>query len=103
MPRAGVRQLLLYIAMVTIRHTFAFQPSIASEVFPLTSCRAHSKTIGGIPVASDVFLFQKQQTFNRSKNLERMVHPCGSGAFGYFECTKKVDSLIVCLPQSLSD
>jgi len=54
---------------------------------------AHSKTIGGIPVASDVFLFQKQQTFNRSKNLERMVHPCGSGAFGYFECTKKVDAL----------
>ncbi|KAK2025898.1 catalase [Colletotrichum zoysiae] len=54
---------------------------------------AHSKTIGGIPVASDVFLFQKQQTFNRSKNLERMVHPCGSGAFGYFECTKDVADL----------
>jgi len=32
---------------------------------------AHSKTIGGIPVASDVHLFQKQQHFNRSKNLER--------------------------------
>ncbi|CAJ2507620.1 Uu.00g088060.m01.CDS01 [Anthostomella pinea] len=54
---------------------------------------AHSKTIGGIPVASDVFLFQKQQTFNRSKNLERMVHPCGSGAFGYFECTNEVSEL----------
>ncbi|TRX89110.1 hypothetical protein FHL15_010027 [Xylaria flabelliformis] len=27
-------------------------------------------TIGGIPVASDVFLFQKQQHFNRSKILE---------------------------------
>jgi catalase len=54
---------------------------------------AHSKTIGGIPVASDVFLFQKQQHFNRSKQLERMVHPCGSGAFGYFECTKDVSSL----------
>ena len=27
----------------------------------------HSKTIGGIPVASDVFLFLKQQTFNRSR------------------------------------
>jgi len=51
---------------------------------------AHSKTAGGIPVASDVFLFQKQQHFNRSKPLERMVHPCGSGAFGYFECTKDV-------------
>ncbi|KAH6906234.1 catalase [Coprinopsis sp. MPI-PUGE-AT-0042] len=48
----------------------------------------HSKNVGGIPVTSDMFLMQKQQTFNRSKTLERMVHPCGSGAFGYFECTK---------------
>ena len=31
---------------------------------------AHSKTVGGIPVASDTFLFQKQQHFNRSKTLE---------------------------------
>ncbi|EGS21238.1 uncharacterized protein CTHT_0030860 [Thermochaetoides thermophila DSM 1495] len=54
---------------------------------------SHSKTVGGIPVASDVFLFQKQQHFNRSKPLERMVHPCGSGAFGYFECTKDVTAL----------
>ncbi|KIV77462.1 hypothetical protein PV11_09255 [Exophiala sideris] len=54
---------------------------------------AHSKTVGGIPVASDVFLFQKQQAFNRHKLLERMVHPCGSGAFGYFETTKDVSHL----------
>ncbi|KAH7160391.1 catalase-like domain-containing protein [Dactylonectria estremocensis] len=54
---------------------------------------AHSKTVGGLPLASDVFLFQKQQHFNRSKLLERMVHPCGSGAFGYFECTKPVTEL----------
>ncbi|TKA70222.1 hypothetical protein B0A49_06460 [Cryomyces minteri] len=54
---------------------------------------AHSKTIGGLPLISDTFLLQKQQTFNRSKNLERMVHPCGSGAFGYFETTKDVSDL----------
>jgi len=54
---------------------------------------AHSKTVGGIPVISDIHLLQKQQTFNRSKNLERMVHPCGSGAFGHFEVTKDVSSL----------
>jgi len=54
---------------------------------------AHSKTIGGIPLISDTFLLQKQQHFNRSKNLERMVHPCGSGAFGYFECTHDVSEL----------
>ena len=47
----------------------------------------------GIPLVSDVHLLQKQQTFNRSKNLERMVHPCGSGAFGYFECTSDVADL----------
>ncbi|KAI1469099.1 heme-dependent catalase [Daldinia caldariorum] len=63
-----------------------------NEALPFPDA-CHSKTIGGIPVASDVFLFQKQQTFNRSKNLERMVHPCGSGAFGYFECTKNVSNL----------
>ncbi|KAJ9164779.1 Heme-dependent catalase [Coniochaeta hoffmannii] len=53
----------------------------------------HSKTVGGLPLASDIFLFQKQQHFNRSKPLERMVHPCGSGAFGYFEVTKDVSNL----------
>ncbi|KAK3058875.1 hypothetical protein LTR09_000440 [Extremus antarcticus] len=45
----------------------------------------HSKNIGGIPL--------KQQHFNRSRNLERMVHPCGSGAFGFFETTKDVSAL----------
>ncbi|KAJ6256455.1 hypothetical protein Dda_8956 [Drechslerella dactyloides] len=54
---------------------------------------SHSLNVGGIPVISDVYLMQKQQTFNRSKTLERMVHPCGSGAFGYFECTKSVSDL----------
>ncbi|KAF6241338.1 hypothetical protein HO173_000048 [Letharia columbiana] len=54
---------------------------------------AHSKTVGGLPLVSDTFLLQKQQTFNRSKNLERMVHPCGSGAFGHFECTKDMSNL----------
>lgn len=42
---------------------------------------------------SDVHLMRKQQTFNRSKNLERMVHPCGSGASGYFETTADVSDL----------
>ncbi|EHL00323.1 Heme-dependent catalase-like protein [Glarea lozoyensis ATCC 20868] len=54
---------------------------------------AHSKTVGGLPLVSDTFLLQKQQHFNRSKNLERMVHPCGSGAFGYFETTADVSDL----------
>ncbi|GLA62754.1 hypothetical protein AtubIFM54640_003884 [Aspergillus tubingensis] len=54
---------------------------------------AHSKTAGGLPLVSDTFLLQKQQHFNRSKNLERMVHPCGSGAFGYFETTRDVSNL----------
>lgn len=35
---------------------------------------AHSKTVGGLPLASDVFLFQKQQHFNRSKNLESKLY-----------------------------
>ncbi|EEP79991.1 hypothetical protein UREG_04833 [Uncinocarpus reesii 1704] len=54
---------------------------------------AHSKTAGGLPLVSDTFLLQKQQHFNRSKNLERMGHIAGgSGAFGYFETTKDMSS-----------
>ncbi|KAK4985424.1 hypothetical protein LTR50_005974 [Elasticomyces elasticus] len=76
-----------------------------NEGIPLPDA-AHSKTIGGIPLVSDVHLLQKQQTFNRSKNLERKQTLCfpfvhrhaGSlalenSAFGYFECTKDVSSL----------
>ncbi|KAI5799078.1 catalase [Geopyxis carbonaria] len=53
----------------------------------------HCKNAGGIPLVSDTFLLQKQQTFNRSKNLERLVHPAGSGAFGTFTCTKDMSHL----------
>ena len=41
-----------------------------NEAIPLPD-PAHSKTVGGLPLASDVHLFQKQQHFNRSKILER--------------------------------
>jgi len=56
---------------------------------PLPSA-THALQINGRPVSSDTFLFEKQQTFNRAKTLERMVHPCGSGAFGHFEVTHDV-------------
>ncbi|BGP30006.1 hypothetical protein JCM10296v2_001758 [Rhodotorula toruloides] len=45
---------------------------------------AHSLDVGGIPTTIDTALFEKQQTFNRSKTRERIVHPCGSAAFGSF-------------------
>ena len=41
-----------------------------NEAIPIPD-PAHSKNIGGIPLVSDIFLLQKQQTFNRSKLLER--------------------------------
>jgi catalase len=56
---------------------------------PLPDMRT-SLNIGGYVLASDVHLMEKQQTFNRSKICERMVHACGTGAFGYFEVTQDV-------------
>ena len=53
----------------------------------------HSLNIGGHPVVSDTVLFEKQQRFNRSKIVERAVHACGSGAFGYFEVTHDLSHL----------
>ncbi|ESZ99466.1 catalase [Sclerotinia borealis F-4128] len=54
---------------------------------------SHALNVGGLPVTSDPFLFEKQQTFVREKIVERRVHPAGSGHFGYFEVTKDVSSL----------
>ena len=59
---------------------------------PLADC-THALQIGGHPVVSDTVLFEKQQRFNRAKIVERAVHACGSGAFGYFEVTHDLTHL----------
>lgn len=61
---------------------------------------AHSKTVGGLPLVSDTFLLQKQQTFNRSKNLERMVHPCKS--FDMLGLRPTNNSQVVVVPSATS-
>ena len=43
--------------------------------------------VGGYGLVSDGVTLEKLQTFVRSKNLERAVHACGSGALGYFRLT----------------
>lgn len=43
-----------------------------------------------MPTQADAFLLEKQQAFDRSKIQERIVHPCGSSAFGYFQVTQDV-------------
>lgn len=53
----------------------------------------HALNVGGIPVTSDNFLFEKQQTFVREKVVERRVHAAGSGHFGTFTVTKDVSHL----------
>jgi len=53
----------------------------------------HSYNINGYIAASDVFLFEQQQLFNRAKIVERAVHACGSGAFGFLQMTGDVSSL----------
>ncbi|KAG8789408.1 hypothetical protein FRC12_013556 [Ceratobasidium sp. 428] len=53
----------------------------------------HSLNIGGIPYQGDALLLEKQQGFVRGKLTERIVHPCGSSAFGYFQVTHDVSHL----------
>ncbi|KPV75803.1 uncharacterized protein RHOBADRAFT_52828 [Rhodotorula graminis WP1] len=54
---------------------------------------SHALNIGGIPVQTDTALLEKQQAFNRSKIQERIVHPCGSSAFGKFTVTNDISNL----------
>jgi catalase len=52
---------------------------------------SHSLNIGGIPYQGDALLLEKQQAFDRMKIQERIVHPCGSSAFGHFQvCESKL-------------
>ncbi|XP_056647535.1 catalase-like [Diorhabda sublineata] len=46
-------------------------------------------------VLRDYDLLQQLQSFHRERIPERVVHAKGSGAFGYFECTKALTDLTV--------
>lgn len=74
-------------------HTQGSQYLTSNFGQPWPADGAHALNVGGLPVTSDPFLFEKQQTFVREKVVERRVHPAGSGHFGYFEVTKDVSQL----------
>eukprot|EP00742_Colponemidia_sp_Colp-10_P003993 GILJ01004260.1.p1 GENE.GILJ01004260.1~~GILJ01004260.1.p1 ORF type:complete len:542 (+),score=66.30 GILJ01004260.1:149-1774(+) len=70
----------------------ALRPPMTNNFGIPTGDISHSLNVGGNVLACDVMLMEKQQMFNRSKIVERMVHPCGSGAFGYFELTQDMSA-----------
>ncbi len=57
-------------------------PYYTSNFGQLLPDSGHPLNIGGIPYQGDALLLEKQQAFDRSRTLERIVHPCGWGAFG---------------------
>ena len=57
-------------------------PYYTSNFGQLLPDSGHPLNIGGIPYQGDALLLEKQQTFDRSKLTERIVHPAGWGAFG---------------------
>lgn len=66
-PDPAVCQSLCCCAVIVRLHLLFFLRRVNDE---LTTNKQHSKTVGGLPLISDTFLLQKQQHFNRSKNLE---------------------------------
>jgi catalase len=63
-----------------------------SDGRPLPSLTSGMK-IGAHPVQSDAALLEKQQSFDRMKIQERIVHPAGSSALGKFTVTHDVSHL----------
>lgn len=57
-------------------------PYYTSNFGQLMPDSGHPLNVGGIPYQGDALLLEKQQAFDRSKLQERIVHPCGWGAFG---------------------
>jgi catalase len=60
-------------------------PYYTSNFGQLLPDSGHPLNVGGIPYQGDALLLEKQQAFDRSKLAERIVHPCGWGAFGRCE------------------
>ena len=68
-------------------------PYYTSNFGQLLPDSGHPLNVGGIPYQGDPLLLEKQQTFDRSKITERIVHPAGWSAFGHFTVTKDVSHL----------
>lgn len=103
----------MWLALRSLANSTAILPNMSLPIVRLSQTLSHRRTshlhtlvgqpwpadgqhalnVGGLPVTSDPFLFEKQQTFVREKIVERRVHPAGSGHFGYFEVTKDVSKL----------
>ncbi|SCV73303.1 BQ2448_7229 [Microbotryum intermedium] len=54
---------------------------------------SHCLNVGGMPVQVNPILLERQQAFDRSKTVERIVHPCGSSAFGTFTVKHDISHL----------
>lgn len=54
----------------------------------------NSKTVGeyGSVLLEDSYLIEKLASFDRERTPERVVHPRGAGASGYFEATKDMSA-----------
>ena len=60
----------------------------------------NSKTVGqnGAVLLEDIHLIEKLAAFDRERIPERVVHPRGAGAFGYFEATKDMSAYTKAVP-----
>ena len=62
----------------------------------------NSKTVGeyGPVLLEDIYLVEKLAAFDRERIPERVVHPRGAGASGYFEATKDMSAYTKAVPFS---
>ena len=60
----------------------------------------NSKTAGeyGPVLLEDIHLIEKLSAFDRERIPERVVHPRGAGAFGYFETTADMSNYTIAAP-----
>ncbi|KAL7422106.1 hypothetical protein Q5752_002749 [Cryptotrichosporon argae] len=79
--------------LVSKSHAQDNAPYYTSNFGQLLPDSGHPLNVGGIPFQGDTLLLEKQQAFDRSKIQERIVHPCGWGAFGKFTVTQDVSHL----------
>ena len=85
--------LALSVALATSAQTNPQKTMTSNNGAPVGD-NQNSKTVGeyGSVLLEDSYLIEKLASFDRERTPERVVHPRGAGASGYFEATKDMSA-----------
>ncbi len=95
-----MKNLFLFFSLCVLGLSTAMAQTITTNGGAPVGDNQNSKTAGeyGPVLLEDIHLIEKLAAFDRERIPERVVHPRGTGAFGYFEATSDMSEFTMAAP-----